>query len=139
MDQIAKYNRERWAKLVAANAVFTRPNLSLTPQSAREYLDPLELLGDVRDQRVLCLASGGGQQSVAFALLGAEVTVYDLSEEQLSRDRAAAEHYGVPVATMIGDMRDLSSLPAGFFDIVWHPYSLNFVPDARQVFLQVAR
>lgn len=139
MDQIAKYNQERWAQLVGADAVFTRAKFSLTPASAQEYLDPLRLLGDLRDRRVLCLAGGGGQQSAAFALLGAQVTVYDLSEEQLGRDRAAAAHYGVPILAIVGDMRDLSSLPAGLFDIVWHPYSLNFVPDARQVFLQVAR
>ena len=39
---------------------------------------------------VLCLAAGGGQQSVAFALLGANVTVFDLSETQLEHDRLAA-------------------------------------------------
>jgi ubiquinone/menaquinone biosynthesis C-methylase UbiE len=88
---------------------------------------------------VLCLASGGGQQSVAFALLGAEVTVLDIAEGQLERDRQAAEHYGVALKTIQGDMRDLSSLAATSFDIVYHPYSLNFVPDARVVFREVAR
>jgi len=37
-----------------------------------------------------------------------------------------------------GDMRDLSSFPDAAFDIVWHPYSINFVPDVRVVFRQVA-
>ena len=37
---------------------------------------------------VLCLACGGGQQSVALALLNANVTVFDLSEGQLDRDGA---------------------------------------------------
>ena len=35
-------------------------------------------------------------------------------------------------------MRDLSRLAAHSFDIVWHPYSLNFVPDARIVFREAA-
>ena len=90
-------------------------------------------------RRSLCLAGGGGQQSAAFALLGARVTVFDLAEAQLERDRRAAAHYGLAVRTVQGDMRDLSAFDAGAFDIVYQPYSLGFVPDAAAVFAQVAR
>jgi SAM-dependent methyltransferase len=138
-DEIARYNVERWRRLAAADAVYTRPRLNLTPETARRWLDPAGRVGDVTNLRVLCLASGGGQQSVGYALLGAQVTVFDLSAEQLARDRAAAQHYGVAVETVEGDMRDLSALPAAAFDLVFHPYSLNFVPDARAVFAEVAR
>ncbi|MET0647531.1 MAG: class I SAM-dependent methyltransferase [Pyrinomonadaceae bacterium] len=57
---------------------------------------------------MLCLAGGGGRESACFALLGAAVTVFDLSPEQLERDRLAAAHYGTHVETVRGDMRDLS-------------------------------
>lgn len=139
MDEVAKYNRARWEGLVEANALFTRPYLDLTPDAARARLDPEGRLPDVRGQRVLCLASGGGQQSVAFAILGAAVTVLDLSEGQLGRDRDAAGRLSLEIRTVAGDMRDLSVFPPDSFDLVWHPYSLNFVPDARLVFAQVAR
>lgn len=36
-------------------------------------------------------------------------------------------------------MRDLSQLKEAAFDIVYHGYSLGFVPNARIVFQQVAR
>src|SRR5688572_9983833 len=97
MDELAKYNIERWKALVEANAVFTRPALELDPISAREKLDPEGRLGQVAGKDVLCLACGGGQQSVAFALLESNVTVFDLSEAQLRRDREAAAHYGVDI------------------------------------------
>lgn len=139
MDDIARYNAQRWGALVRANALFTRPRLSLDASSARKYLDPRGRLGDLTGKAVLCLASGGGQQSAAFALLGAVVTVLDLSSGQLARDREAASHYNVQVKTVQGDMRDLSQLTPGSFDLVWQPYSLNFVPDARAVFREVAR
>ncbi|MED7929527.1 class I SAM-dependent methyltransferase [Nonomuraea sp. LP-02] len=58
---------------------------------------------------------------------------------QLERDRLAAEHYGVGIRAVQGDMRDLSALDGSSFDLVWHPYSLTFVPDARIVFREVAR
>ncbi len=116
MDEIAKYNRERWQALADADALFTRPNLDLTPASAREFLDAEGMLGEVAGKEVLCLASGGGQQSAAFALLGANVTVYDLSEAQLERDKQAAAHYHIAIKTVQGDMRDLSALLSASFD-----------------------
>lgn len=139
MDETAQYNRRRWRRLVEAGALFTRPALELDAESARRRLDPNGRLGSVSGKRVLVLAGGGGQQSVAFALLGARVDVLDLSDAQLARDREAAAHYGFEIATLEGDMRDLSAFDAAAFDVVWQPYSLNFVPDARVVFAEVAR
>lgn len=139
MDEIARYNISRWKALTQANALFTRPYFDLDEASARQRVDPEGILGDVRGKDVLCLAGGGGQQSVAFALLGAQVTVVDLSGEQLQRDRDAADHYHLTITTLQGDMRDLSQLDAASYDIVWHPYSLNFVPEVRVVFGEVAR
>ncbi|HEV2708145.1 MAG TPA: class I SAM-dependent methyltransferase [Pyrinomonadaceae bacterium] len=139
MDEVAKYNVGRWQALARANVVFTQPRLDLDEESAREYLDPEGRLGDVAGRDVLCLASGGGQQSVAFALLGANVTVVDISAAQLQTDAEAAAHYQLKLNLLEGDMRDLSRLSEQSFDIVWHPYSLNFVPDARAVFREVAR
>ena len=139
MDEAAKYQIARWKALVEANAVFTRPALMLDPTVAQAELDPEGRLGTVAGKDVLCLASGGGQQSVAFAVLGAKVTVVDLSEAQLARDRAVAAQVGGAITILQGDMRDLAPLGAATFDIVYHAYSLGFVPDARVVFQQVAR
>ena len=94
MDDLARYNRERWEALAQANIGYSRPILDLDPRSAREVLDPYGIMGDVRGRDILCLAGGGGQQSAAFGLLGARVTVYDLSDTQLARDQEAAAHYG---------------------------------------------
>ena len=139
MDDVAAYNRARWRALAAAGARYTRPALDLDAAAARTMIDPDGWLGDLTGRRVLCLASGGGQQSAAFALLGAHVTVVDLSNAQLARDREVAAHYRVAIEAVQGDMRDLSPFAAAAFDLVWQPYSLNFVPDARAVFGQVAR
>jgi len=139
VDEVARYNIERWRALNEADALFTRPALELDAAAARQRVDPAGRLGDLGGKPVLCLAGGGGQQSAAFALLGARVTVVDLSEAQLQRDREAAAHYGVQIDTVQGDMRDLSHFADATFDVVWQPYALNFVPDARPVFREVAR
>ena len=139
MDELTKYNIARWKALVKADALFTRPALSLDATSARRMLDPEGRLGDVASKDVLCLACGGGQQSIAFALLNANVTVFDLSDAQLNRDREAAARFNVDIKIVQGDMRNLSDFEAASFDIVYHSYSLGFVPNARVVFQQVAR
>ncbi len=141
MDEVARYNRERWNELASRGILYSRPWLDLTPEIARERVDAEGVLrGEALAGRdVLCLAGGGGQQSVAFALLGARVTVLDLSDAQLATDRAAAAHYRVDVRTLQGDMRDLGAFAAAAFDVVWHAHSLNFVPDPRPVFSEVSR
>ncbi|NJM42526.1 MAG: class I SAM-dependent methyltransferase [Anaerolineae bacterium] len=143
MDELANYNRERWNALVDAGVEYAKPFLALTPEEALAQLNgnacAVLNLDSVRGKRVLCLASGGGQQSAAFALLGADVTVIDLSDAQLAQDRKAAAHYGVEMRIEQGDMRDLSRFNASEFDVVWQGYSINFVPNPRVVFEQVAR
>jgi SAM-dependent methyltransferase len=143
MDELAAYNRERWNALVSAGIEYSRAWLDLTPPEAVARLNgnTVAVLDEnsVRGKRVLCLANGGGQQSAAFAMLGADVTVIDLADAQLAQDRVAAAHYGFQVRIEQGDMRDLSRFEADAFDVVWQGYSINFVPNPRQVFAQVAR
>jgi SAM-dependent methyltransferase len=111
--------------------------LDLDRESALQIVDPHGMMGDMQGKDVLCLASGGGQQSAAFALLGAQVTVLDFSANQLERDRQALAHYGLQARLVQGDMRDLSVLGVDSFDLVWHAFSINFVPDCTPVFDQV--
>jgi SAM-dependent methyltransferase len=57
----------------------------------------------------------------------------------LARDEQAASHFGLTVAAVQADMRDLSALDAGAFEVVYQPYSINFMPDVQVVFQEVAR
>lgn len=107
-DAIGSYNKGRWEELAKARVEFSRPWLELDAQSARQLLDTYDIMGDVTDKMVLALGAGGGQQSAAFALLGAVVTVMEISETQLERDRQALAHYGLQARLEQGDMRDLS-------------------------------
>ncbi|MEO8954004.1 MAG: SAM-dependent methyltransferase, partial [Ktedonobacteraceae bacterium] len=100
MDEIAQYHIKRWEALADADALFTRPFFHLTAAEAAERLDPEGRLGALAGKNVLCLAGGGGKQSTMFALLGAQVTVLDLSQEQLQRDRAVAKHYSLSIDTV---------------------------------------
>ena len=69
-------------------------NVILTPKLPV----PREWFGDVRGKDILCLASGGGQQVPILAAAGANVVSFDLSDEQLAKDRMVAEREGLKFA-----------------------------------------
>ncbi|MEM7128043.1 MAG: class I SAM-dependent methyltransferase [Chloroflexota bacterium] len=139
MDELSHYNQARWEELAQANVEFTQPMLDLTVELARQRWDKEGFIGDAAGKNVLCLAASGGQQSVLFGLLRANVTVFDLAPTQLERDHEAALHYGYPIETLVGDMRDLSAFQTNHFDFVYQAYSINFVPSTESVFAEVAR
>ena len=153
MDEVTQVNQRHWDRMVDEGCGFTLPWLDLDRSTVRQLangeLDPVadpllemypaHLLAEVCGRDVLCLASGGGQQSVVFGLLGSRVTVVDLTEGQLVGDRQAAEHHGYPVTAIQADMRDLACLGDDTFDMVWQAPSLSYVPDPQPVFAEVCR
>ena len=100
---------------------------------------PADWLGDLCGKKVLCLAGAGGLQAPLLACAGAEVTVLDLSEKMLDRDRAIAEREGLSLRIEQGNMCDLSRFQDGGFDLVLNPPSLFYVPDVMPVFREVHR
>jgi SAM-dependent methyltransferase len=94
---------------------------------------------DLHGCDVLCLASGGGQQGPILAAAGANVTVFDNSPKQLAQDRFVAERDGLEIATVEGDMRDLSAFPDESFDLIVHPVSNCFAPEIRPVWAEAFR
>jgi SAM-dependent methyltransferase len=94
---------------------------------------------DLAGAAVLCLASGGGQQGPVLAAAGAAVTVFDNSPAQLGRDQEVAAREGLAIATVLGDMRDLSSLGDASFDVVFNPVSNVFCPDLAPVWREAFR
>jgi SAM-dependent methyltransferase len=88
---------------------------------------------------LLCLASGGGQQAPVFAAAGAAVTVLDNSPAQLAQDRLVADREGLAIATVEGNMADLSAFADGRFALIFHPCSNCFVPEVRPVWREAFR
>ena len=83
-------NRAGWGELNSRGSVYDQPYGPDQFAHARELLDPAGWLPWRRIESVLCLAAGGGQQGPLFASLGYEVTVVELSPDQLTSDQATA-------------------------------------------------
>lgn len=154
LDDITRRNQAEWDRSVALGKAWTLPFLTLDAAAYRNYAAGRSsvwptctaeqspegmVLKSAAGSDVLCLASGGGQQSAEVSLMGGRVTVLDLCAGQLDADRRAAEHYGYSVETVQGDMRDLSVFPDGNFDHVLQGISIVFVPDVREVYREVWR
>jgi SAM-dependent methyltransferase len=132
------HNRRAWDARVRKGQRFTQPAADEDVARPQEQIDSA-WLGDVAGKRVLCLASGGGRQSILYAAAGAIVTVVDLSREMLALDREVAAERGFDVRTVETSMEDLSMFTAGEFDVVVQPVSTCYVPEVTLVYRQVAR
>lgn len=89
--------------------------------------------------KILCLASGGGQQGPILAAAGADVTVTDISRKQLEQDEMVAKRDGLNLKTIQGDMSDLDDFDDEYFDIVVNPVSNLFVENIQPVWDEVSR
>lgn len=145
-----EHNRAAWNRLVEAGDIWTNPVGPDVIARARTGDWSIVLIGHqpvARDWlpdslegiRVLCLASGGGQQAPVLAAAGATVTVFDNSENQLAQDRFVAELDGLELRTVRGDMRDLSAFEDGSYDLVFHPVSNLFCPELEPVWRECHR
>jgi len=96
-------------------------------------------LGDITGKMILCLASGGGQQGPTLAAAGAEVTVFDNSEEQLKKDEAVSKEFNLGIKTVRGNMQDLSYFSDKAFDMIVHPVSNCFIDNILPVWRESCR
>jgi ubiquinone/menaquinone biosynthesis C-methylase UbiE len=89
--------------------------------------------------KILGLASGGGQQMPIFAALGADCTVFDLSDEQLKGERLVSDREGYQINIIKGDMTEKLPFEDETFDLIFHPVSNVYVKDVYHVFKECAR
>lgn len=137
-------NRQAWNDLARQAVPLARP------ATAADFADPLRAVdpdgwlrrglgGSVVGKRVLCLAAGGGRQGPLHAAAGMDVTVVDISEAMLDKDRLVAEARGCRLRLCRSSMDSMPELHDGEFDAVVQPVSTCYAPDVAAVYREVAR
>lgn len=149
MDEFVDYNRRAWNRQVEKGNIWTQPVDHATVEEARQgrwslLLTPTRPVPQawfppLSGKKVLCLASGGGQQGPILAAAGAEVTVFDNSPSQLAQDQFVARREKLTIQTVQGDMRDLSVFTDLSFDLIFHPVSNPFIDDVNPVWREAYR
>ena len=118
-----------------ANALSGNWSMKLTPIKTV----PDAWFPTLAGQRVLGLASGGGQQMPIFAARGAVCTVLDYSERQLQSERMVAEREGYAINIVRADMTKPLPFEDESFDLIFHPVSNCYILDVRHVWRECAR
>jgi SAM-dependent methyltransferase len=139
MDNYKTVSRGAWAYLAKHGCDSCQPYGPEHFGAARAWLDSRKWLPWKRIRSVLCLACGGGQQAPLFASLGCEVTLADISPDQLAVDREAAKQHGFKIHCVEADMLQLTELYGREFDLVYQAVSACYVPDVRRLYAEVNR
>ena len=144
-----QHNRRAWNGAALQGSVWSVPADGETIARARagtwqviltpRLPVPRAWFGEVRGRRILCLASGGGQQAPVLSAAGAQVVSFDLSEAQLAKDLAVARREQLALQCVQGDMARLSCFADASFDLIFHPASNVFVPDVQVVWRECHR
>ncbi|MDF1797722.1 MAG: class I SAM-dependent methyltransferase [Planctomycetota bacterium] len=157
-DWIKRQNRAAWDREAAGGSPWSTPVGDEVLDAARRgawsvvltYAKPVprewfanpaapDPSAGLAGTRLLCLASGGGQQAPVLAAAGAEVTSFDASAEQLARDAERSLAHDLGIRTVQGYMDDLGAFDDASFDLCFHPVSNTFAPELEPVWRELRR
>jgi len=89
-------------------------------------------------ERVLDVAAGNGNASLAAARRYADVTSTDYVPELLAQGRRRAEADGLPMVTQVADAENLP-FADGEFDVVLSTYGVMFAPNQERAAAELVR
>ncbi len=111
----ADAHREEEHRPVALDILATGPR---RPWNAYWSMYDRILAAEPAGKRVLVPGCGFGEDAIRLALLGAEVSAFDLSPESLEIARSRARHAGVDIAFSAMPAEDMSAYADASFDLV---------------------
>lgn len=95
-----------------ANKILEDPKACL--KKHKEYFDHIE------GKKIANLCGSNGRKAVPLALLGAEVTIFDISEENKKYALELAKYANTSIDYIVGDIYDINSKNYGnYFDILY--------------------
>ncbi len=123
-NEIALIRSRQYADSLVPAEVFRDGNVALDPRA-------IAAAGTVVGKRLLHLMCATGEETMSWAVLGAEATGVDLSEINVELAQTKANEAGLPVRFVAADVGNLpTDLSGGDFDIVYTAIGvLVWVPD----------
>ncbi len=142
-------NSKTWDKWAENGCEWSLPISPKEYQKAKNgewgvYLTPCVIVphqwfGNLKDKKLLGLASGGGQQMPIFTALGANCTVFDYSDHQLESEIMVSKREGYNINIIKGDMTKPLPFENETFDMIFHPVSNCYVEDIQHVWKECYR
>jgi 2-polyprenyl-3-methyl-5-hydroxy-6-metoxy-1,4-benzoquinol methylase len=95
-----------------AKEILDNPSLQLKKYA--KYFD------DIQGLKIAIICGSCGKKAIPLAVLGADVTVFDISKENMRYACETAAEAGVKIDYIVGDVMDIDlSVYQGYFDIVF--------------------
>ena len=145
-EQLSRVNKTAWETKAYQAWVheFGTPNQNaeeLKQNHTHHLRYWLKYIGDPAGKRVLNLLGSHGRKAISLALMGADVTVVDISEENRAYATQVAEAAGVQLNYICSDALDIPDEDTlGHFDIVLMEFGiLHYFTDLNAVFSVVNR
>jgi len=125
MEEYYKVNKARWNELVEIHAKSDEYDLEgfLSGKNSLHELE-MELLGDVKNKKLLHLQCHFGLDTISWARLGADVTGVDFSEEAIELARELSSRTGVDAEFICSNLYDLPRRHDSTYDIVYTSYGV---------------
>lgn len=140
--QLSTINKQGWSK--AAYEAWTNRHgapadyaKKLMQNPKHEVAHYLPYIGETRGQRIINLLGSKGNKAVAFALLGANVTVVDISESNAKYANELATACNVPLTYIVSDVLEMERTET--FDFVLLELGvLHYFVDLQPLFRLVS-
>lgn len=134
MENYLEINRKSWNAKV-------EPHLKSDFYFVEEFVNgrtslntiELDLLGDIKNKKILHLQCHFGQDSISLSRMGAEVTGVDLSDKAIEEAKNLAEKCGTDTQFVCCDIYSLPDFLNEKFDIVFTSYgTIGWLPDLEK-------
>ncbi len=125
---------DEWAKNTKLSEVEVRAAFEALTAPENRFI--LSQMGSLKGKKVLDVGAGLGESSVYFALLGAEVTMVDISPQMVQLAIELGKSYGVKINGVVCAAESLNVAP-NTFDFVYIANLLHHITDRGKLFAQV--
>ena len=116
---------DEWANSEDVEKIDVRASNEVCTAPEMRYIT--KRLGDMKGKRLLDVGCGLGEASVYFAMLGADVTSFDLSQGMLDATSRLAQANGVSVKQHVASAEDMQLSSDAKFDIIYAGNLLHHV------------
>lgn len=115
---------DQWAKDIAVDDIDVRVYFEGSTCPENRYI--MRQIGNLRGKRILDIGCGAGENSVYFALQGAQPIAADISPGMIGTAQKLAATYGVSIEGKVADAMALD-FPDDSFDVVYTANTLHHV------------
>lgn len=135
MHEGIEYNRRMWnerARINVRSAMYAHQDFLDNRRDTLHDIERRELEGLLPGAKVLHLMCHFGHDTLSMAMLGAEVTGVDFSQDAIAVARESAETLQLPARFIESNLYDLPQHLDETFDIVFMSYGvLTWLPDLQ--------